>query len=99
VGTAVSHQWCPGGRIGALRGERGGLVVYASQGCTMRLFMGDPKLLCPPGLKQPEGQLAAQDNSTLSLVAWQPNGHFHVAVSVLTLAQLKELARQCQAPL
>jgi len=65
----------------------------------MSLFMGDPKLLCPPGLKQPEGQLYAQDNSTLSLVACQHNGHFHVAVSELTLAQLKELARQCQASL
>jgi len=93
------HHWFPGGRIGALRGERVGRTVYASQGCTMRLFMGAPKLLCPPGLKQPEGQLYAQDNSTLSLVAWQHNGHFHVAVSALTLAQLKELARQCQASL
>ena len=83
----------------ALRGERGGLAVYASQGRTMRLCMGDPKLLCPPGLKQPEGQLDAQDNSTLSLVAWQYNGHFHVAVSDLTLVQWKALARQCQASL
>jgi len=83
----------------ALRGERGGLAVYESQGRTMRLFMGDPTLRCPPGLKQPEGQLYAQDHSTLSLVAWQHNGHCHVAVSDLTLAQLKELVRQCQASL
>jgi hypothetical protein len=54
-------------------GERVGLAVYASQGRTMSLFMGAPKLLCPPGLKQPEGQLYAQDNATLSLVAWQHN--------------------------
>jgi hypothetical protein len=93
------NHWFPGGRICALRGERVGLAVYESQGRTMSLFMGDPKLLCPPGLKQPEGQLYAQDNSTLSLVAWQHNGDFHVAVSELTLAQLKELARQCQASL
>jgi len=33
------------------------------------------------------------------LVAWQHNGHVHVAVSDLTLAQVKELARQCQASL
>ncbi len=32
-------------------------------------------------------------------MAWQHNGHVHVAVSDLTLAQLKELARQCQASL
>ena len=32
-------------------------------------------------------------------MAWQHNGHCHVAVSDLTLAQLKELARQCQASL
>jgi hypothetical protein len=32
-------------------------------------------------------------------VAWQHNGHVHVAVSELTLAQLKERARQCQASL
>jgi len=80
----------------ALRGERVGLAVYASPGRTMSLFMGAPKLLCPPGLKQPEGQRYAQDQATLSLVAWQHNGHVHVAVSELTLAQWKELARQCQ---
>jgi hypothetical protein len=83
----------------ALRGERVGLAVYDSQGRTMRLFMGAPTLRCPPGLKQPEGQLYAQDNATLSVVAWQHNGHVHVAVSDLTLAQWKERARQCQASL
>ena len=93
------HPWFPGGRMCALRGERVGLAVYASQGRTMRLCMGDPTLLCPPGLKPPEGPLSAQDDSTLSLVAWQHNGHVHVAVSDLTLAQLKERARQCQASL
>ena len=93
------NHWFPGGRIGALRGERVGRAVYASQGRTMSLFMGDPKLLCPPGLKQPAGQLDAQDQATLSWVAWQHNGHFYVAVSALTLAQLKERARQCQASL
>jgi len=89
------NHWFPGGRICALRGERVGLAVYASPGRTMRLFMGAPKLLCPPGLKQPEGQRYAQDQATLSLVAWQHNGHVQVAVSELTLAQWKELARQC----
>jgi len=59
--------------------------------------MGAPTLLCPPGLKQPEGQLDAQDQATLSWVAWQHNGHVHVAVSDLTRAQWKERARQCQA--
>ncbi len=93
------HHWFPGGRMCALRGERVGLAVSESQGRTMRLFMGDPTLRCPPGLKQPKGQLYAQDHSTLSLVAWQHNGHCHVAVSDLTLAQWKELARQCQASL
>jgi len=93
------NPWFPGGRSGALRGERVGRAVYASQGRTMRLCMGDPKLLCPPGLKQPEGQLSAQDNATLSLVAWQHHGHVHVAVSALTLAQWKARARSCQAAL
>ena len=93
------NYWFPGGRMCALRGERVGRAVYASQGRTMRLFMGAPKLRCPPGLKQPESQRYAQDNATLSLVAWQHNGHVHVAVSDLTLAQWKELARQCQASL
>ena len=93
------HPWFPGGRMCALRGERVGLAVYASQGRTLRLFIGDPTLRCPPGLKQPEGQRYAQDDATLSLVTWQHNGHVHVAVSDLTLAQWKERARQCQASL
>jgi hypothetical protein len=93
------NHWFPGSRMCALRGERVGLAVYASQGRTMSLFMGAPTLLCSPGLKQPEGPLSAQDNATLSWVAWQHNGHVHVAVSDLTLAQLKERARQCQASL
>jgi len=65
----------------ALRGERVGLAVSESQGRTMRLFMGDPTLRCPPGLKQPKGQLYAQDHSTLSLVAWQHNGHCPVGLN------------------
>ena len=93
------NHWFPGGHMCALRGERVGLAVYASPGRTMSLFMGAPKLLCPPGLKQPEGQRYAQDQATLSLVTWQHNGHVHVAVSELTLAQWKERARQCQASL
>ena len=91
------NPWFPGGRRCTRRGERVGLAVDASPGRTMRLCMGAPTLLCPPGLKQPEGQLDAQDQATLSWVAWQHNGHVHVAVSDLTRAQWKERARQCQA--
>jgi anti-sigma factor RsiW len=85
-----------GGRICLLRGQRIGMAIYTSQGSTMNLFMGDPKLLCPQGLKESEGTLYAQYGGGLSLVAWEHHGHFHVAVSELKLAQLKELARQCQ---
>ena len=42
------NHWFPGGHICALRGERVGLAFYESQGRTMSLFMGDPKLLGPP---------------------------------------------------
>jgi anti-sigma factor (TIGR02949 family) len=88
-----------GGRVCTLRGQGLGLAVYESQGRTMSLFMGDPKLLCPSGLKQPEGQLYSQESRPLALVAWEHHGHFHVAVSELALPQLRELARQCQASL
>lgn len=88
-----------GGRLCRLRGQKVGLALYRSKGRMLSLFMGDPKLLCPQGLKRAEGELYAQSGPTLSLVAWQHNGHFHVAVSELDLAELSVLAKQCQASL
>jgi anti-sigma factor RsiW len=85
-----------GGRISVLRGKPIGLAVYESQGRTMSLFMGDEATLCPQGLRQADGELFSQSGPNLALVAWRRNGHFHVAVSDLPLANLQKLARECQ---
>jgi anti-sigma factor RsiW len=85
-----------GGRIAKLGGKPIGLAVYASQGSTMSLFMGDEATLCPQGLGKAEGELFSQAQGGESLVAWKHNGHFHVAVSPLSLPALQALARECQ---
>jgi anti-sigma factor RsiW len=83
-----------GARLSVLRGQTVALDVYRSQGKTVSLFVGDPKVLCP--LTLPQDQLFADSGSPYSLVAWQHKGHFHILVAELGLEQLKKLAHQCQ---
>jgi anti-sigma factor RsiW len=85
-----------GGRLSVLRGQALASVVYRSDGKPLSLFVGDPKLLCPPSLSLAPDQLFASAGAPYSVVAWEHHGHFHVLVAELGLNQLKELARQCQ---
>lgn len=86
-----------GGSVCILRGQPLGMALYRSQGRLVSLFMGEPSLLCPGGLKVAPGELYAHAGRPYAVVAWEHQGHFHVVVSDLELGQLQALARQCQA--
>jgi len=86
-----------GARISVLRGQKVGLLVYASGATPLSLFVGAPSLLCPQGTGLAPDQLYSQAGRPYAVVAWEHKGHFHVAVAQLALARLQTLARECQA--